>query len=235
MGYVKSQPRALDQTVPTARREPCVTTVLVVDDSAEARQQLRFLLEDLGHAVIEASNVQQALALVRQATPDMILSDIQMPRVDGFELCRQLQQDQTLRPVPLVLIKEESSGPDMQRFAQDVGAVAVLMKPVTPQDLRAVVDVWLFFGSVPDATQKLRRLDNEDFHKRHSKELVAQFETKVARLERLSRRYKLRSKPTMPLCALGIARSCCAPSAASRWRTPCRSYSRDRSMSTNRV
>jgi hypothetical protein len=46
MGYVNSQPRALDQTVPTARREPCVTTVLVVDDSAEARQQLRFLLED---------------------------------------------------------------------------------------------------------------------------------------------------------------------------------------------
>jgi CheY-like chemotaxis protein len=203
MGYVNSQPRALDQTVPTARREPCVTTVLVVDDSAEARQQLRFLLEDLGHAVIEASNVQQALALVRQATPDMILSDIQMPRVDGFELCRQLQQDQTLRHVPLVLITEESSGPDMQRFAQDVGAVAVLMKPVTPQDLRAVVDVWLFFGSVPDATQKLRRLDNEDFHKRHSKELVAQFETKVAHLERLSRRDKLRSETNNAIVRIG--------------------------------
>jgi CheY-like chemotaxis protein len=203
MGYVNSQPRALDQTVPTARREPCVTTVLVVDDSAEARQQLRFLLEDLGHAVIEASNVQQALALVRQATPDMILSDIQMPRVDGFELCRQLQQDQTLRPVPLVLITEESSGPDMQRFAQDVGAVAVLMKPVTPQDLRAVVDVWLFFGSVPDPTQKLRRLDNEDFHKRHSKELVAQFETKVAHLERLSRRDKLRSETNNAIVRIG--------------------------------
>jgi CheY-like chemotaxis protein len=203
MGYVKSQPRALDQTVPTARREPCVTTVLVVDDSAEARQQLRFLLEDLGHAVIEASNVQQALALVRQATPDMILSDIQMPRVDGFELCRQLQQDQILRHVPLVLITEEFSGPDMQRFAQDVGAVAVLMKPVTPQDLHAVVDVWLFFGSVPDATQKLRRLDNEDFHKRHSKELVAQFETKVAHLERLSRRYKLRSETNNAIVRIG--------------------------------
>jgi PAS domain S-box-containing protein len=193
MGYVKSQPRALDQTVPTAR-ESRVATVLVVDDSAEARQLLRLMLEDMGHAVIEASNVQQALALVRQATPDMILSDIQIPGVDGFELCRQLQQDQTLRHVPLALITEEFSGPDMQRFAQDVGAVAVLMKPVTPQALRAVVDVWLSLGSVPDATQKLWRLDNEDFHKRHSKELVAQLERRVAELEQLSCRYMLLSE-----------------------------------------
>src|SRR5450759_5663971 len=95
MEYVNSQPHALDQTLAAARREARVATVLVGDDSAEARQQLRLLLEDLGHAVIEASNVQQALALVRQTTPDMILSDIQIPGVDGFELCRQLQQDRT--------------------------------------------------------------------------------------------------------------------------------------------
>jgi PAS domain S-box-containing protein len=193
MKYVNSQPRALDQTVP-AVRESRVATVLVVDDSTEARQLLRLLLEDMGHAVIEASNVQQALALVRQATPNMILSDIQIPGVDGFELCRQLQQDPTLRHVPLALITEEFSKPDIQRFAQDLGAVAVLRKPVTTQQLRAVVEVWLFFGSVPDATQKLRRLGNEDFHRRHSKELVAQLEMKVADLERLSRRYKLLSE-----------------------------------------
>jgi PAS domain S-box-containing protein len=124
----------------------------------------------------------------------MILSDIQLPRVDGFELCRQLQQDKILRHVPLILMAKRSGGPDTQRFAQDVGAVAVLMKPVTTQQLRAAVDEWLFFGFVPDATQKLRRLDNEDFHRRHSKELVAQLEWKVADLEQLTRRYKLLSK-----------------------------------------
>src|ERR1039457_2602158 len=126
MAYVKSQPHALDQTVLTARREHRVATVLVVADSAEARQQLRFLLEDMGHAVIEASSVQQALAMARQTPPELILSDIQIPGVDGFELCRQLQLDRTLRHVPLALITEEFCGPDMQRFAQDVGAVAVL-------------------------------------------------------------------------------------------------------------
>ena len=202
LGYVNSQPRALDQTVP-AVRESRVATVLVVDDSAEVRQQLRLMLEDMGHAVIEAPSVQQALALVRQATPDMILSAIQIPGVDGFELCRRLQQDPTLRHVPTALITEEFGGPDKQRFAKDVGAVAVLKKPVTPQDLRAVVDMWLFFGSVPDVTQKLRQLDNEGFHKRHSMELVGQLETKVADLERLSRRYKLLSETNHAIVRMG--------------------------------
>jgi PAS domain S-box-containing protein len=152
------------------------------------------MVEDMGHAAIEAFSVHSALALVGQTTPDMILSGIQMSGGDGFQLCRQLQQDLTLRHVPLVLIAEESGGPDTQRFAQDLGAVAVLIKPITPQDLRAVVDMWLIRGSVPDATQKLRRLDNEEFHKRHSEELIAQLETKVADLEQLSRRYKLLSE-----------------------------------------
>ncbi|MFI4891545.1 MAG: HD domain-containing phosphohydrolase [Steroidobacterales bacterium] len=202
MEYVNSRPRPLDQTAP-AVRESRVATVLVVDDSAEVRQQLRLMLEDMGHAVVEAPGVQQALALVRQAAPDMILSAIQIPGVDGFELCRQLQQDPTLRHVPTALITDEFRGPDKQRFAKDVGAVAVLKKPVTPQDLRAVVDVWLCFGSVPDATQKLRQLDNEDFHKRHSMELIAQLETKVADLERLSRRYKLLSETNHAIVRIG--------------------------------
>ena len=203
MEYVNSQPHALDQTLAAARREARVATVLVVDDSAEARQQLRLLLEDMGHAVIEAPSVQQALAMARQATPDMILSAIQIPGVDGFELCRQLQQDRTLRHVPLALITEEFCGPDMQRFAKDVGAVAVLRKPVTTQQLGAVVEVWLFFDSVPDATQKMRRLGNEDFHERHSKALVAQLETKVADLEQLSRRYKLLSETNHAIVRIG--------------------------------
>ena len=175
-------------------RESRVATVLVVDDSAEARRQLRFLLEDMGHAVIEASSVQQALAMARQTTPELILSDIQIRGIDGFELCRQLQLDRTLRHVPIALTTEEFCGPDMQRFAKDVGAVAVLRKPVTNRQLGEVVDVWLFFGSVPDATQKMRRLGNEDFHERHSQVLVAQLEAKVADLEQLSRRYKLLSE-----------------------------------------
>jgi len=184
-------------------RDARVARLLVVHHSAEVRQQMRLMLEDMGHAVIEAPSVQQALALARQATPDMILSAIQIPGIDGFELCRQMQQDPTLRHVPLVLIAEESGGPDTQRFAQDVGAVAVLIRPVTPQDLRAVVGMWLSFGSVPDATQKLRQLNDDDFHKRHSIELVVQLETKVADLERLSRRYKLLSETNHAIVRIG--------------------------------
>jgi PAS domain S-box-containing protein len=197
------QGRRLDQTIATVASERRVAVVLVADDCAESRQQLRLLLEDIGHAVIDASNVQQALALVRQATPDMILSDLHLPGVDRFELCRRLQQEPGLRHVPLAMLTEEASGPDMQQFAQDVGAVAVLMKPVTALQLRTAVDVCLSFGGAPDATQKLQQRDTETFHERHSTELVAQLETKVADLERLSRRYKLLSETNHAIVRIG--------------------------------
>ena len=182
-----------DRTVPTARSSGA-TTVLLVDNNAEARQLLRQMLEDLGHAVMEASNVEHALALARQAAPAIILSEIQLSGGDGFDLCRQLQQDPALRHLPLALISAECNRPDMHQFAKDVGAVAVLIKPVTSQDLRAIVDLWISVGSVPDATQKLRRLNSEDFHQRHSKELIEQLEAKVADLDQLARRYKLLSE-----------------------------------------
>jgi PAS domain S-box-containing protein len=203
MGYVKSQPRDLDQTVTTARSEPRVATVLIVDDCAESRQKLRLILADLSLAVIEASSAQQAIALARQATPNMILSDVKFPGVDGFELCRQLQQHQTLRHVPLALITEQPSGPEMELFARDLGAVALLMKPLTSSQVCAVVDAWLSVGFTPDATQKLRRLDNEAFRERHSKEIVARLEKKVADLEHLSRRYKLLSETNHAIVRAG--------------------------------
>jgi len=203
LGHVTPQGRRLDQTIATAASEQRVAVVLVADDCAESRQQLRLLLEDIGHAVIDASNVQQALALVRQATPDMILSDLHFPGVDRFELCRRLQQEPALRHVPLAMLTEEASGPDMQQFAQDVGAVAVLMKPVTALQLRTAVDVCLSFGGAPDATQKLQQRDTETFHERHSTELVARLEGKVADLEGLSGRFKLLFETNQAIVRVG--------------------------------
>lgn len=190
---VNSLPSPAGQTSPTPHSSR-VATILLVDNDAEARLLLRHMLEDMGHAVMETSNVEHALALVRKTTPTIILSATQLSGEDGFDLCRRLQQDQALRHLPLALITDDDfNEPNMGQFAKDVGAVAVLMRPVTSQDLRALIDVWISVRSVPDATQKLRRLDSEEFHERHSKELIKQLETKVADLQQLARRYKLLS------------------------------------------
>jgi len=177
----------------SARREPWAATVLIANDRAEDRQLLRAVLEAMGHVVIEVSNGQQALAEARTAKPDMILSDIQMPGGDGFELCRRLQLDPNLRHVPVVLVAADIE-PKYQQLAQDVGAIRVLSKPVEARELRAAVEESLFVGFVPGATQKLQRMNNETFYRRHAAAVGSQLEQKVAELERLARLYKVLSK-----------------------------------------
>lgn len=171
-----------------------MATVLIVDDRAEDRQSLRITLEDMGHAVIETSNAQDAIAEARKTRPDLILSDILMPRVDGFELCRWFQQDSELRHLPFAFVTQEYSAPEYDQFARDVGAVRVLSKPLEPRELRVAVEELLSADFASDATEKLRRLDDNSFHERRANAAISQLEAKVAELEQLAQRYRLLSR-----------------------------------------
>ena len=77
-----------------------MTRVLIVDDEPESRTRLRALLQAHGHAVIEASNGLDALELARQQPPDLVVSDILMPQMDGFALCRASRSDPALSRAP---------------------------------------------------------------------------------------------------------------------------------------
>ncbi len=177
------------QSKPQARqiaRSPLVhraTTILVVDDSAADRELLRAALEEMGHAAVATADARQALVEARKSRPDVILSGVQLPGDDGFELCRQLQIDPDLRHVPVVFVTAEYRGLQFEEFARDVGAFCVLSKPVAPETLRAAVEESLSVGFVAEATQKLRRLDNESFHQRHAQIVGSQLERKVAELQ----------------------------------------------------
>ena len=177
--------------------------VLIADSHAEDRERLRDLLEGMGHAVIETSNAQDALAEARKNRPDLVLSDVLIPGIDGFELCRWFQQDPGLRHVPFVFVTAAYADLEYAQFASDVGAVRVLRKPVNIQELRVALEELLTTRFVPDTTQKLRRLDNDKFHQRHASAAVSQLEAKVAELERLARRYKLLSETNQAIVRLG--------------------------------
>jgi CheY-like chemotaxis protein len=115
-------------------------TVLLADDRAEDRQLLRVILERLGYNVVEASDGIQALELARKVRPRLILSDILMPKMDGFMLCRKLHADDELRHVPFVFVTATHSEPRYQQFASEVGAAKVLLKPFTAQELRNIIE-----------------------------------------------------------------------------------------------
>ncbi len=113
--------------------------VLVVDDDRVIQQLLEVNLELEGYQVAgTASDGQQAMKMARDLSPDLILLDIMMPKMDGLEVCRQLKADPKLSKIPVVLLSARAQDMDI-REGLEIGADAYLTKPFDPVELLDVV------------------------------------------------------------------------------------------------
>src|ERR1700744_6036829 len=119
---------------PTLNRKPCQGFVLVVDDEEQNRSLLRDPLEARGYAVTEAESGIMALELVAEQPPDVILLDLMMPGMDGFEVCRQLKKNPKTAHIPVLLVTALS---DRQERLMGIAAGAndFLIKPVDIHDV----------------------------------------------------------------------------------------------------
>jgi two-component system chemotaxis response regulator CheY len=117
-------------------------TVLVVDDSATIRGFARLLLKSLDVQVIEAEDGEKALAAARDASPALVLADVNMPVMDGLALTRELRKDKALKAVPVLLLTGEKSD-ELQRKGRAAGANEFLTKPLQASELQAAVRRWL--------------------------------------------------------------------------------------------
>ncbi len=108
--------------------------ILVADDDDGLRQLLRLILSREGFEVFEAANGEQALALAVTVDPALILLDVMMPDLDGYDVCRRLKSDRRTGEVPVVFV---SAAEDVARrnAAQNLGAAACIQKPIGPRDL----------------------------------------------------------------------------------------------------
>jgi len=116
-----------------------MTTILVVDDEPSIVDLVRFTLEDADVRVVEASDGAEALALARRIKPDLILLDVQMPRLDGLEVCRQLRRESAFARAPIILLTAAGQEADRAR-GLDAGADEYLTKPFSPLALLALVE-----------------------------------------------------------------------------------------------
>jgi twitching motility two-component system response regulator PilG len=103
-------------------------TVLVVEDRASLSQMLQFLFLSKGLNVQIAFNGKEALEKVDNLAPDLILLDIMMPQMDGFEVLEKLQENQETAGIPVIMLTARKSREDMQK-AKDLGAVEYITKP----------------------------------------------------------------------------------------------------------
>jgi diguanylate cyclase (GGDEF)-like protein len=113
--------------------------IVVVDDRATNRQYLTTLLGYYGHELHEASNGAEALDLVRRVAPDLVITDILMPTMDGYQFALQLRGDKAAPQPRLIFYTATYSAPAAHEMADSCGVDAVLMKPCDPADLVATV------------------------------------------------------------------------------------------------
>ncbi|ALK98014.1 Fis family transcriptional regulator [Massilia sp. WF1] len=113
-------------------------TILAVDDSSSLRQMVAFSLKAAGYQVVEAVDGQDGLEKAKQQTVDLVLTDQNMPKMDGLTLIKSLRSLPTYAKVPILMLTTESSD-EMKSKGRAAGANGWLVKPFDPQRLIEVV------------------------------------------------------------------------------------------------
>jgi two-component system chemotaxis response regulator CheY len=113
-------------------------TILIADDSASVRQMVGFTLKGAGYDVVEACDGQDAVAKSNGTKIHMVITDLNMPNMDGIELVRRMRADASHKFVPIVLLTTESQAAKKQE-GKAAGATGWIVKPFKPEQLVAVV------------------------------------------------------------------------------------------------
>jgi len=116
--------------------------ILAIEDHEENRRILRLLLQSAGFEMIEALTGEDGVAMAEKERPDLILMDIQLPILDGFEATRRLKADAVLHAIPVIVVTSYALGGDADK-ARAAGCDAYISKPYSPRQLLAKVREYL--------------------------------------------------------------------------------------------
>lgn len=116
--------------------------ILVAEDERDIRELIAFTLEFGGHKVITAANGQEAVELARLHRPDLIILDVRMPKMSGYEACRILKSQEETRTIPVVFLSAKGQEAEI-RQGMEAGADAYIIKPFAPDELIQQIQVIL--------------------------------------------------------------------------------------------
>ena len=114
------------------------SVILAVDDSASMRQMVNFTLKGAGYEVVQAADGIEALEYARRHSADLVLTDVNMPRMDGITLVRELRTLPSYRYTPMLVLTTESSQ-EKKSQGKQAGATGWIVKPFNPEQLLATI------------------------------------------------------------------------------------------------
>lgn len=108
--------------------------ILIAEDEPDIRELVAFTLRFAGHEVIATSNGEEALQQAGSLVPDLILMDVRMPKMTGYDACRAMKADAALKDIPIVFLSAKGQDSEIQT-GLDAGAEEYLLKPFAPDQL----------------------------------------------------------------------------------------------------
>ena len=108
--------------------------ILVVDDEPNILKLISFILKNNGYEVMEASNGSECLEMVREEKPDLIVLDVMMPKIDGFEVAKKIKSNSATRGIPILMLSSKAQFEDKMKGI-DSGAMDYVTKPFDKQEL----------------------------------------------------------------------------------------------------
>lgn len=164
--------------------------ILVVEDIAHVRDLIAVQLRLRGYTVVTARDGQEALELIAQDKPAIVISDILMPRVDGFALAHKIRSDPQTAGIPLLLLSATYVSAEDERFALGVGAIRFLPKPVEGDDLLvAVADA--LTGQTPSGPPMSER----EFYINYRQRLKTKLQQKAQQIARTQQQLDSAAEP----------------------------------------
>jgi two-component system, cell cycle sensor histidine kinase and response regulator CckA len=158
--------------------------ILSVDDRADNCYLIEAILKGNGYEVQSVANGAEALLHLEKENFDLIISDILMPVMDGFELCRKVKTDESLRAIPFIVYTATYTGPQDEAFALKIGADRFIVKPCEPDVLLAAVDELLAAGKNGRLETLAEQPQEDEVFKLYNERLVRKLEQKMMQLER---------------------------------------------------
>jgi DNA-binding response OmpR family regulator len=119
-----------------------MTKILIAEDERDIRDLITFTLRFANYDVIAASNGEEAVTLAKKEVPDLILMDVRMPRMTGYEACAAIKAEQNLKNIPVIFLSAKGQDSEIQAGLQ-AGATEYLLKPFAPDQLTERIQVIL--------------------------------------------------------------------------------------------